>query len=80
MNIIEILRVKLQKRFGCLQTGNEETKWVKESKIDMLTIQYEKFVMIYGETIFEMNSRSTIITNELRGRNHSSGQASSQNF
>ena len=33
----------------------------------ILTTQYENFVMKDGETIFEMNSRFTAITNELRG-------------
>lgn len=32
----------------------------------MLTTQHKTFVMKEGETIFEMNSRFTSITNELR--------------
>ncbi|KAH0701671.1 hypothetical protein KY285_015949 [Solanum tuberosum] len=39
---------------------------MKESKVDMLTTQYENFCMKKSETIFEMNSRFTSITNELR--------------
>ncbi|XP_069147986.1 uncharacterized protein [Solanum lycopersicum] len=50
-----------------LQTTHEGTKRVKKSKVEMLNTQYENFVMKYGETIFEMNSRFTTITNELRG-------------
>ncbi|XP_049350219.1 uncharacterized protein LOC125814820 [Solanum verrucosum] len=53
--------------WDCLQTAHEGTQRVKESKVDMLTTQYEKFIMKEGETIFEMNSRFTSITNELRG-------------
>ncbi|XP_049373989.1 uncharacterized protein LOC125839052 [Solanum verrucosum] len=49
-----------------LQTAHEGTQRVKESKVDILTTQYENFVMKEGETIFEMNSRFTSITNELR--------------
>ena len=41
--------------WDCLQTTHEGTKKVKESKVDMLTTQYENFVMTDGETIFEMN-------------------------
>ena len=33
----------------------------------MLTTQYENFVMKKGETIFEMNTRFAVITNELKG-------------
>ena len=40
---------------------------MKVSKVDMLTTQYENFVMKEGETIFEMNSGFTAMTNELRG-------------
>ncbi|XP_049406323.1 uncharacterized protein LOC125869989 [Solanum stenotomum] len=53
--------------WDCLQTTHEGTQRVKESKVDMLTTQYENFIMKEGETIFEMNSRFTSITNELRG-------------
>ncbi|KAH0689613.1 hypothetical protein KY289_016971 [Solanum tuberosum] len=53
--------------WDCLQTTYEGTQRVKESKVDMLTTQYENFSMKEGETIFEMNSRFTSITNELRG-------------
>ncbi|XP_049361978.1 uncharacterized protein LOC125826663 [Solanum verrucosum] len=52
--------------WDCLQTAHEGTQRVKESKVDMLTTQYENFCMKEGETIFEMNSRFTSITNELR--------------
>lgn len=58
----------MQRKFWhCLQTAHEGTNLVKDSKVDMLTTQYENFVMKDGETIFEMNSRFTAITNELRG-------------
>ncbi|KAH0689139.1 hypothetical protein KY289_016497 [Solanum tuberosum] len=53
--------------WDCLQTAHEGTQRVKESKVDMLTTQYENFSMKEGESIFEMNSRFTSITNELRG-------------
>ena len=53
--------------WDCLETAHEGTKLVMKSKVDMLTCQYENFVMKEGETIFEMNSRFTIVTNELRG-------------
>ena len=38
----------------CLKTAHEGTKQVKESKVDMLTSQYEKFWLKEGETIHEM--------------------------
>ena len=34
--------------------------------MDMLTTQYENFLIKDGETILEMNSHFTAITNELR--------------
>ncbi|XP_069146035.1 uncharacterized protein [Solanum lycopersicum] len=37
--------------WDCLRTGHEGTEQVKESKIDMLTTQYENFKMREGETI-----------------------------
>ena len=39
---------------------------MKESKIDMLTSQYENFKMREGETIHEMFTKLSSITNELR--------------
>ena len=50
----------------CLKTSHEGTKKVKESKIDMLTSQYENFKMRKGETIHEMFTELSSITNELR--------------
>ncbi|XP_049399696.1 uncharacterized protein LOC125863713 [Solanum stenotomum] len=52
--------------WNCLQIAHEGIQRVKESKVDMLTTQYENFCMKEGETIFEMNSRFTSITNKLR--------------
>ncbi|XP_049391385.1 uncharacterized protein LOC125855684 [Solanum stenotomum] len=56
-----------KKIWDCFQTTHEGTHRAKESKVDMLTTQYENFIMEEGETILEMNSRFTSITNELRG-------------
>lgn len=49
--------------WDCLKTTHEGTKWVKESKVDMLTTQFENFVMKVGEIIIGMNSSFTAITN-----------------
>ena len=40
--------------WDCLEIAHEGTEQVKESKIDMLTSQYENFKMREGETIHEM--------------------------
>lgn len=48
-----------------LQTAQEGTSQVKESKVDMLTTQYEAFRIKEGETIQEMHTRFIAITNEL---------------
>ncbi|MQM17309.1 hypothetical protein Taro_050277 [Colocasia esculenta] len=45
----------------------EGTDKVKETKIDILVTQYEKFQMLIGETITQMYSRFTDITNGLTG-------------
>ncbi|XP_069148276.1 uncharacterized protein [Solanum lycopersicum] len=50
----------------CLKTAHEGTEQVKESKIDMLTSRYENFKMQEGETIHEMFTKFSSITNELR--------------
>ena len=64
----KILACELAKEiWDCLQTTHKGTKRVKESKVDMLTTQYENFVRKDGETIFELNSHFIAITNELRG-------------
>ena len=55
-----------KKIWDCLKTSHEGTEQVKESKIDMLTSQYENFKMREGETIHEMFKKLSSITNELR--------------
>ncbi|XP_027768496.1 uncharacterized protein LOC114074703 [Solanum pennellii] len=50
----------------CLKIAHEGTKQVKESKIDMLTSQYENFKIREGETIHETFTKMSSITNELR--------------
>ncbi|XP_069150409.1 uncharacterized protein [Solanum lycopersicum] len=52
--------------WGCLKTAHEGTEQVKESKIDMLTSRYENFKMKEGETIHDMFTKLSSITNELR--------------
>lgn len=47
-----------------LKNAHAGTEQVKESKVDMLTTQYEKFTMKEGETIYEMYTRFSSITNE----------------
>lgn len=42
------------------------TGQVKESKVSILTTQYETFTIKEGETIWEMHNRLTSITNELQ--------------
>nr|XP_016439587.1 PREDICTED: uncharacterized protein LOC107765451 [Nicotiana tabacum] len=48
-----------------LQTAHERTTQVKQSKIDMLTTEYELFKMRDGESIQDMHTRFTSIINEL---------------
>lgn len=50
---------------NCLWTAHEGTSQVKEYKVDMLTTQYEAFTMKESETIQEMHTIFTSITNEL---------------
>ncbi|XP_069148151.1 uncharacterized protein [Solanum lycopersicum] len=52
--------------WDCIKTNHEGTKQVKESKIDMLTSLYENFKMREGETIHELFTKLSSITNELR--------------
>ncbi|XP_015075551.1 uncharacterized protein LOC107019652 [Solanum pennellii] len=52
--------------WDCLRTSHEGTEQVKESKVDMLTSQYENFRMKEGETIHDMYTKLSSITNELR--------------
>ena len=40
--------------WDCLKTAHEETTQVKESKVDMLTTQYENFSVKEGETIHDI--------------------------
>ncbi|XP_070028984.1 uncharacterized protein LOC142170374 [Nicotiana tabacum] len=58
-----------------LQTAHEGTTQVKQSKIDMLTIEYELLKMEEHEFIQEMHTRFTSIINEL----HSLGEIISTN-
>ncbi|XP_069146579.1 uncharacterized protein [Solanum lycopersicum] len=51
--------------WDCLLTAYEGTEQVKESKIDMLTSRYENFKMKEGETIHDMFTKFSSITNEL---------------
>nr|XP_009610136.1 uncharacterized protein LOC104103889 [Nicotiana tomentosiformis] len=53
-----------------LQTTHEGTTQVKQSKIDMLTTEYELFKMKDDESIQDMHTRFTSIINEL----HSLGE------
>ncbi|XP_009760634.1 uncharacterized protein [Nicotiana sylvestris] len=48
-----------------LQTAHEGTTQVKQSKIDMLTTEYELFNMEYDESIQDMYTCFTSIINEL---------------
>ncbi|XP_070002785.1 uncharacterized protein [Nicotiana sylvestris] len=48
-----------------LQTAHERTTQVKQSKIDMLTTEYELFKMRDDESIQDMHTRFTSIINEL---------------
>ncbi|XP_070017484.1 uncharacterized protein [Nicotiana sylvestris] len=48
-----------------LQTAHEGTTQVKQSKIDMLTTEYELFRMKDDESIQDMYTRFTSIINEL---------------
>ncbi|XP_070030384.1 uncharacterized protein [Nicotiana sylvestris] len=48
-----------------LQTAHKGTTQVKQSKIDMLTIEYELFKMKNDESIQDMHTRFTSIINEL---------------
>lgn len=48
-----------------LRTAYEGTTDVKNSKVDMMTTQYETFTIKEGETIQEMHIRFTFITTEL---------------
>ncbi|MQL68284.1 hypothetical protein Taro_000590 [Colocasia esculenta] len=50
-----------------LKLTYEGTDKVKETRIDILVTQYEKFQMLTGETITQMYSRFTDITNGLTG-------------
>ncbi|XP_009625895.1 uncharacterized protein [Nicotiana tomentosiformis] len=58
-----------------LQTAHERTTQVKQSKIDMLTTEYELFRMKDDESIQDMHTRFTSIINEL----HSLGETISRN-
>ncbi|XP_055803462.1 uncharacterized protein LOC129872522 [Solanum dulcamara] len=49
-----------------IEKNYKRTEQVKESKVGMLTTQYENFVMKEGETIHEMYTKFSSIINELR--------------
>ncbi|XP_069144342.1 uncharacterized protein [Solanum lycopersicum] len=55
-----------KKIWDCLKTAHEGTEQVKESKIDMLTSSHENFKMKEGETVHDMFTKLSSITNELR--------------
>lgn len=48
-----------------MQTTYDRIGQVKEPKVDMLTTQYEAFSMKEGESVQEIHTRFTAITNEL---------------
>ncbi|XP_069148130.1 MAR-binding filament-like protein 1 [Solanum lycopersicum] len=52
--------------WDCLKTTHEGTEQVKESNIDMFTSRYENFKMKERETIHEMFTKLSSITNEMR--------------
>ncbi|XP_070022581.1 uncharacterized protein [Nicotiana sylvestris] len=54
-----------KKIWEALQTSHEGTTQVKQSKIDMLTTEYELFRMKDDESIQDMHTRFTSIINEL---------------
>ncbi|XP_070047503.1 uncharacterized protein [Nicotiana tomentosiformis] len=59
-----------KKIWEALQTAHEGTTQVKQSKIDMLTTEYELFRMKDDESIQDIHTRFTSIINEL----HSLGE------
>ncbi|XP_069148265.1 uncharacterized protein [Solanum lycopersicum] len=54
--------------WDCLKTAHEGTEQVKESMIDMLTSRHENFKIKEGETIHDMFTKLSSITNEQRSR------------
>lgn len=52
--------------WDCSRTTHEGTTQVKESKVGMLTTQYENFTMKKSESIHKIHTRFTSITNKLR--------------
>ena len=52
--------------WDCLKTAHERTEQIKVLKIDLLTSLYENFKIREGETILEMFTKFSSITNELR--------------
>ncbi|XP_070008350.1 uncharacterized protein [Nicotiana sylvestris] len=55
----------VKKIWEALQTAHDGTTQVKQSKIDMLTTEYELFKMRDDESIQDMHTRFTSIINEL---------------
>ncbi|XP_069149264.1 uncharacterized protein [Solanum lycopersicum] len=76
---IPTIEVKEAKEiWDCLRTAHEGTK-VKESKVDMLSTQYENFTMKEGETIHDMHMKLSSMKNELRSLGEPIGQKSASN-
>lgn len=50
----------------CLKNAHDGTEQVIESKVDMLTSEYEDFLMMEGESIHDMQTKFSAITNELK--------------
>ncbi|XP_070007669.1 uncharacterized protein [Nicotiana sylvestris] len=66
---------KILEIWEALQTAHEGTTQVKQSKIDMLTTEYDLFRMKDDESIQDMHTRFTSIINEL----HSLGEVIPRN-
>ncbi|XP_070005665.1 uncharacterized protein [Nicotiana sylvestris] len=66
----------VKKTWEALQTDRKGTTQVKQSKIDMLTTEYELFRMKGDEFIQDMHTRFTSIINEL----HSLGESIPRNM
>ena len=67
MSTIEFLGVLLLKRFGIkLEITYDGTSLIKESRIDMLILDYELFTMESFESISKMFYKFTNIINALK--------------
>ncbi|XP_070007966.1 uncharacterized protein [Nicotiana sylvestris] len=66
MSTIDVSACETAKKiWEALQTAQEGTTQVQQSKIDMLTTEYELFRMKDDESIQDMHTRFTSIINEL---------------